>query len=105
MATVYGSYRGDALQVFKNEEESQEVKDSLAFTKCLAAVTKHVFPKKAYKTQKKYTWNIRKPLRLGSHEWISQMIKLNDYLIHLPILDRVTATKMSREEFVDVLED
>eukprot|EP00957_Ditylum_brightwellii_P023284 1757099-Ditylum_brightwellii.AAC.1 len=44
----------DALQVFQNEEASQETKDSLAFTKCLAAVTKYVFPKKAYKTQKKY---------------------------------------------------
>eukprot|EP00957_Ditylum_brightwellii_P129960 9912290-Ditylum_brightwellii.AAC.1 len=44
--------RGDILQVFKNKDSSQEVKDSLAFTKCLAAVTEHVFPKKAYKTQK-----------------------------------------------------
>eukprot|EP00957_Ditylum_brightwellii_P035529 2693745-Ditylum_brightwellii.AAC.1 len=44
--------KGDVLQVFKNEEASQVVKDSAAFTKCLAAVTKHVFPKKAYKTQK-----------------------------------------------------
>eukprot|EP00957_Ditylum_brightwellii_P060017 4556364-Ditylum_brightwellii.AAC.1 len=44
---------GDALQVFKNKEASQEVKDGLAFTKCLATVTKHVFSKKAYKTQKK----------------------------------------------------
>eukprot|EP00957_Ditylum_brightwellii_P158972 12100047-Ditylum_brightwellii.AAC.1 len=31
----------DALQVFQNEEESQEIKDSPAFTKCLAAVIKH----------------------------------------------------------------
>eukprot|EP00957_Ditylum_brightwellii_P096806 7372111-Ditylum_brightwellii.AAC.2 len=46
--------KGDALQVFQNEEESQEIKDGTAFTKCLAAVTKHIFPKKAYKTQKKY---------------------------------------------------
>eukprot|EP00957_Ditylum_brightwellii_P171258 13036826-Ditylum_brightwellii.AAC.1 len=38
--------KGDALQVFQNEEESQEVKDSTVFTKCLVAVTKHVFPKK-----------------------------------------------------------
>eukprot|EP00957_Ditylum_brightwellii_P209187 15360726-Ditylum_brightwellii.AAC.1 len=29
--------RGDALQVFQNKEEIQEVKDGLAFTKCLAA--------------------------------------------------------------------
>eukprot|EP00957_Ditylum_brightwellii_P192131 14625710-Ditylum_brightwellii.AAC.1 len=50
--------RGDALQVFKNEEASQYVKDDLNFTKCLAAVTEHIFPKKAYKTQKKYLWNI-----------------------------------------------
>eukprot|EP00957_Ditylum_brightwellii_P165168 12575419-Ditylum_brightwellii.AAC.1 len=50
--------RGDALQVFKNKEASQEVKDGLAFTKCLAAVTEHVCPKKAHKTQKKYIWNI-----------------------------------------------
>eukprot|EP00957_Ditylum_brightwellii_P055475 4203800-Ditylum_brightwellii.AAC.1 len=44
--------KGDTLQVFKNKEESQEIKDSVAFTKCLAAVTKHIFPKKAYKMQK-----------------------------------------------------
>eukprot|EP00957_Ditylum_brightwellii_P154982 11795890-Ditylum_brightwellii.AAC.1 len=44
--------KGDALQVFQNEEASQDVKDSLAFTKCLMAVTKHIFPKKAYKRQK-----------------------------------------------------
>eukprot|EP00957_Ditylum_brightwellii_P172259 13114070-Ditylum_brightwellii.AAC.1 len=46
--------KGGALQVFQNEEESQEVKDTTAFTKCLVAVTKYVFPKKAYKMQKKY---------------------------------------------------
>eukprot|EP00957_Ditylum_brightwellii_P109151 8326244-Ditylum_brightwellii.AAC.1 len=44
--------KGDALQVFKNEEPIQEIKDVPLFTKCLTAVTKHVFPKKAYKTQK-----------------------------------------------------
>eukprot|EP00957_Ditylum_brightwellii_P051316 3890928-Ditylum_brightwellii.AAC.1 len=76
--------KGDTLQVFKNEGVSQDVKDSLNFTKCLAAMTEHVFPKKAYKTQKKCLWNIRKPLRLGSQEWISQMIKLNDYLESFP---------------------
>eukprot|EP00957_Ditylum_brightwellii_P077349 5877759-Ditylum_brightwellii.AAC.1 len=31
----------DGLQVFKNEEASQEIKDNPAFTKCLAAVAKH----------------------------------------------------------------
>eukprot|EP00957_Ditylum_brightwellii_P178152 13569124-Ditylum_brightwellii.AAC.1 len=50
--------KGDTLQVFKNEEKSQEIKDGPSFTKCLAAATKHMFPKKAYKTQKKYTQNI-----------------------------------------------
>eukprot|EP00957_Ditylum_brightwellii_P198395 15118393-Ditylum_brightwellii.AAC.1 len=44
----------DALQVFKNGEENHQVKDGKAFSKCLAAVTKHVFPKKAYNMQKKY---------------------------------------------------
>eukprot|EP00957_Ditylum_brightwellii_P048563 3685096-Ditylum_brightwellii.AAC.1 len=63
----------------------------------------HVFPKKAYKNQKKYIRNIHKPLRLGSHKWVSQMIKLNDYLVHFPVLDGVTATKISCEEFIDVL--
>eukprot|EP00957_Ditylum_brightwellii_P189725 14442262-Ditylum_brightwellii.AAC.1 len=50
--------REDALQVFNNKEPSQEVKDGPAFTKCLAAVMEHIFPKKAYKTQKKYIQNI-----------------------------------------------
>eukprot|EP00957_Ditylum_brightwellii_P046085 3496422-Ditylum_brightwellii.AAC.1 len=58
--------KGDALQVFKNEESSQETKDNPAFTKCLAAVTEHLFPKKAYKKQKKYIWNICKLLVMGS---------------------------------------
>eukprot|EP00957_Ditylum_brightwellii_P153117 11654944-Ditylum_brightwellii.AAC.1 len=39
----------DGLQVFQKKEERQEIKDSTAFTKFLAAVTKHAFPKKAYK--------------------------------------------------------
>eukprot|EP00957_Ditylum_brightwellii_P046585 3534337-Ditylum_brightwellii.AAC.1 len=50
--------KGGILQVFKNEEASQDIKDIPAFTKCLAAVTEHVIPKKAYKTQKKYIQNI-----------------------------------------------
>eukprot|EP00957_Ditylum_brightwellii_P129609 9887204-Ditylum_brightwellii.AAC.1 len=33
------------------------------------------------------------------------MIKLNDYLVHFPVLDRVTTTKISCKEFVNVLED
>eukprot|EP00957_Ditylum_brightwellii_P120586 9198972-Ditylum_brightwellii.AAC.1 len=33
------------------------------------------------------------------------MIKLNDYLVHFPVLDGVTAMKISCKEFVNVLED
>eukprot|EP00957_Ditylum_brightwellii_P055691 4219721-Ditylum_brightwellii.AAC.1 len=97
--------KGDTLQVFKNEEMSQDIKDGPNFTKCLAAVMEHVFLKKAYKTQKKYLQNIRKPLALGLREWILRMIKLNNYLESFPVPDRVTAKKISREEFVGVLED
>eukprot|EP00957_Ditylum_brightwellii_P156147 11885034-Ditylum_brightwellii.AAC.1 len=68
--------RGDALQVFKNKEASQDVKDRLVFTKCLAAVTEHFFP-----------------------------TKLNNYLECFPIPDKVTAKKITREEFIDILED
>eukprot|EP00957_Ditylum_brightwellii_P042515 3219229-Ditylum_brightwellii.AAC.1 len=50
--------KGDALKVFQNNEESQEVKDGAAFSKCLEADTERKFPKKAYKTQKKYIQNI-----------------------------------------------
>eukprot|EP00957_Ditylum_brightwellii_P130593 9961692-Ditylum_brightwellii.AAC.1 len=64
-----------------------------------------MFPKKAYKKQKKYIWNSRKPLVLGSHEWISRMIKLNDYLEFFPVLDGVSTTKIAHEEFINVLED
>eukprot|EP00957_Ditylum_brightwellii_P196517 14973140-Ditylum_brightwellii.AAC.1 len=97
--------KGDALQIFKNKEGSQEIKDSSAFTKCLVTVTEHIFPKKAYKMQKKYIQNICKLLRLGSRKWILQMIKPNDYLVHFLVLDRVTATKISCKEFVDIVED
>eukprot|EP00957_Ditylum_brightwellii_P185906 14153721-Ditylum_brightwellii.AAC.1 len=44
--------RGDVLQVFENKEASQDVKDCPSFSKCLHAVTEHIFPNKAYKTQK-----------------------------------------------------
>eukprot|EP00957_Ditylum_brightwellii_P145199 11059113-Ditylum_brightwellii.AAC.1 len=49
---VKSQLKGDALQVFKNKEESQEIKDGLAFTKCLAAVTELVFPRKHTKHRK-----------------------------------------------------
>eukprot|EP00957_Ditylum_brightwellii_P162059 12338284-Ditylum_brightwellii.AAC.1 len=89
--------KGDTLQVFKNEEASQDVKDGPNFTKYLAAMTEHVFPKKTYKTQKKYIQNICKPLRLGLQEWISPMIELNDYLESFQVPDGVTAKKISQE--------
>eukprot|EP00957_Ditylum_brightwellii_P099531 7581888-Ditylum_brightwellii.AAC.1 len=44
--------KGDGLQVFKNKEESQEIKDGVTFTKCLAVETKHVFPKNSHNAQK-----------------------------------------------------
>eukprot|EP00957_Ditylum_brightwellii_P020170 1521332-Ditylum_brightwellii.AAC.1 len=44
--------RGDALQVFENKEASQDAKDGPSLSKCIHAVMEHVFPKKAYKTQK-----------------------------------------------------
>eukprot|EP00957_Ditylum_brightwellii_P153552 11686900-Ditylum_brightwellii.AAC.1 len=53
---------GDTLQVFQNEETFQKERDGLAFTKCLGTVTEHVFPKKAYKIQKKY---VQKILEIG----------------------------------------
>eukprot|EP00957_Ditylum_brightwellii_P026975 2039344-Ditylum_brightwellii.AAC.1 len=64
-----------------------------------------MFPKEVYKTQKKYIRNICKPLVLGSREWISGMIKLNDYLVHFAVPDGVTAMKIACKEFDDVLED
>eukprot|EP00957_Ditylum_brightwellii_P067399 5116490-Ditylum_brightwellii.AAC.1 len=33
------------------------------------------------------------------------MIKLNDYLVHFQVPDRVTATKIACKEFINVLED
>eukprot|EP00957_Ditylum_brightwellii_P197957 15080850-Ditylum_brightwellii.AAC.1 len=33
------------------------------------------------------------------------MIKLNDYLVHFPVPDGVTVTKISCKEFIDILED
>eukprot|EP00957_Ditylum_brightwellii_P052752 3998689-Ditylum_brightwellii.AAC.1 len=38
--------------ISQNEEANQEDRDGPACMKCLAAVTKHVFLKKAYKIQK-----------------------------------------------------
>eukprot|EP00957_Ditylum_brightwellii_P183129 13948163-Ditylum_brightwellii.AAC.1 len=57
--------KGDALQVFKNKEASQENKDGSVFTKCLAAVTEHISPRRPTR-RKKNIQNIRKPLVLGS---------------------------------------
>eukprot|EP00957_Ditylum_brightwellii_P200896 15314127-Ditylum_brightwellii.AAC.1 len=97
--------RGDTLQVFQNKEANQEKRDSPAFMKCPRAITEHVFAKKACKIQKKYIQNIHKPLMLGSCKWILRMIKLNDYLVNFPVPNKVEATKMSHNKFVDVLED
>eukprot|EP00957_Ditylum_brightwellii_P182871 13929791-Ditylum_brightwellii.AAC.1 len=63
------------------------------------------FSQEGLQDAEKYIQNICKPLRFGSREWILGMIKLNDYLEKFPVPDGVTAKKISREEFVDLLED
>eukprot|EP00957_Ditylum_brightwellii_P057253 4338594-Ditylum_brightwellii.AAC.1 len=50
-------------------------------------------PQENIQNSEKYIQNIRKRLRLGSREWILQMIKLNDYLVHFLVPDGVEATK------------
>eukprot|EP00957_Ditylum_brightwellii_P201434 15325622-Ditylum_brightwellii.AAC.1 len=83
--------QGDALQVFQNKELVQKERDSPVFTKFLGAVTKHIFPTKAYKLQKKCICNILKTLRLGP--------------VNFPMLEGLEATTFLQEEFVDILED
>eukprot|EP00957_Ditylum_brightwellii_P075112 5707866-Ditylum_brightwellii.AAC.1 len=63
------------------------------------------FPQEGLQDVEKYIQNICKPLVLGYQEWILRMIKLNDYLEFFPVPGGVTATKIAREEFVDILED
>eukprot|EP00957_Ditylum_brightwellii_P137749 10501302-Ditylum_brightwellii.AAC.1 len=75
---IYKSSMWDALQVFQNKEVSHKERNGQSFTECLVAVTKNIFPIKAYKVQKKYIQNICKPLRMCSQEWISHTIKFND---------------------------
>eukprot|EP00957_Ditylum_brightwellii_P130208 9932730-Ditylum_brightwellii.AAC.1 len=69
--------KGDALQVFKNEETSQKIRMAQHLLNALRLSPNTSFPRKPTRRRK----------------------------IHFPVLDRVTATKIVCKEFVDVLED
>eukprot|EP00957_Ditylum_brightwellii_P124306 9475175-Ditylum_brightwellii.AAC.1 len=69
-------------------------------------MTVQVFPNKAYKLQKWYVWHMmHKPRHIPVCNWISRVVKLNNYLTEFPTPTGVEVKKLEQEELLEVLEN
>eukprot|EP00957_Ditylum_brightwellii_P067147 5096561-Ditylum_brightwellii.AAC.1 len=103
---VQGLLRDDTLTTFNNKQAMCEEHMLENLEHCLNTVTVYVFPNKAYKLQKQYIWYMmHKPRHVSAYEWITRIIKLNNYITELSTPAEVEARKMDQEEILDALEN
>ena len=75
------------------------------FQECLKAVTADVFPPKALLNQKKIMhYFLRKPADMIAKDYTARVCKINSYLTAFPTKPGREATKLYRDELLDLLE-
>ena len=73
----------------------------------LRAVTSHVFPDRAYQTQKRWMRRfMRKPRETATADFVARVKEINEYFLHYPMLRDGTLlpTKLEDDELLDILE-
>jgi len=97
---------GDALASFDQGARLHGAESIPNFKRCLDDVTKHVFPKRALQTQKRYMRRfLRKPPTMKIREYVARVIEINDLLAKFPpAIPGQSATKLPDDEILDLLE-
>ena len=99
-------FKGSALTAFENElPDGTRVTDA-HIRKGLNAMAKVVFPDKAYRNQKKALKRFKKPKEMTFRIFANRMKKLNEYLVHFPVLANGTTPRaLPNDELAEVLHD
>jgi len=97
---------GDALASFDQAARLHGPETVQHFKRCLDDVTKHVFPKRALQTQKRYMRRfLRKPPTMKIREYVARVIEINDLLSQFPrAITGQEATLLQDDEILDLLE-
>ena len=95
--------RGDALRIFNHAASTHDSETMTAFQDCMAAVTLHVFPRKALARQKRYLCRVaRKPRDMSVRQYAARIVQLNDDLPNYP--EATVNDKLDKDELVEVIE-
>ena len=99
-------FKGAVLTAFENElPENTRLQDT-HIRNGMRAMAKVVFPDKAYRNQKKALKRLKKPKDMTFRMFANRMKKLNEYLVHFPVLPNGNAPRaIPNDELAEVLHD
>jgi hypothetical protein len=78
-------FKGDALATFNASAAIASAETIPNYYQAIAALTRHVFPHRAYATQKQYMrCFLHKPLGTPIRDFIARLVEMNNYLPQFP---------------------
>ena len=96
---------GDALAAFNEEAGRHRNMTNATLTTCLDAVTAHVFPAQALRTQTRYMRRfLRKPRDMDTRKWSARIQEINSYLPKFPTENGNAPAALSEDELLDIME-
>ena len=96
---------GDALAAFNEEAARHRTMTNANLETSLNAVTAHVFPAQALRTQKRYMRRfLRKPREMATRKWAARVQEINSYLPSFPVEPGTEAASLPEDEVLDILE-
>ena len=78
-------FQGDALATFNASAAIAGAETIPNYHQAINALTRHVFPRRAYATQKRYMRRfLRKPLGTPMRDFVARLVEINNYLPQFP---------------------
>ena len=78
-------FKGDALATFNASAAIAGAETIPNYHQAINALTRHVFPRRAYATQKRYMRRfLRKPLGTPMRDFVARLVEINNYLPQFP---------------------
>ena len=95
---------GDALTVFNTKSVERGRRTDNNFSKVLMDLTTYIFPKHAYREQRRYMRRfLKKPESMPVRTFVSRVQELNNYLLKFPTETNGIAESIDQDELIETL--
>ena len=95
--------QGDALAAFNRAAAAAGTETVENFRTCVEELKKHVFPRKALSSQKRYMRRfLRKPRDMPIREFVTRLVEINELLVEFP--PSGPNNKLPMDELMDIVE-